>query len=87
MNSEFIYSRSRELAENLLQHEKEKDAELVARAYWLALGREPQPEEVRDMLDYMAGYPVAKGGSAARLERWQGFWRVFLTSNEFNYVN
>jgi hypothetical protein len=87
MNSEFIYKRSRELAENLLEREKEDDAARVARAYWLALGREPEPAEVRDMLDYMAGYPVGKDEAEARLERWQGFWRVLLTSNEFSYVN
>jgi hypothetical protein len=35
----------------------------------------------------MAKYPVDKDGPNPRLERWQGFWRVLLASNEFNYVN
>ena len=87
MNSEFVYSRSRALAAQLLKRENEDDASRVVRAYRLAVGREPESEEVRDMLDYIAGYPVAKDGPGGRLERWQGFWRVLLTSNEFNYVN
>jgi uncharacterized small protein (DUF1192 family) len=87
MNSEFVYSRSRALAEQLLQRENDDDSSRVVRAYRMAVGREPEPEEIREMLDYVAGYPAAKDGPEARLERWQGFWRVLLTSNEFNYVN
>jgi hypothetical protein len=87
MNSEFIDSRSRDLAKRLLESESEDDASCVARAYLLALGRRAKPEEVQDMLEYVAGYPVSAGVTDARLERWQSLWRVLLTSNEFNYLN
>jgi len=87
MNSSFVRQRSITLAEYLLKLDAASDEERITEAYWTALGRGARPEEIQDMLDYMAKYPVEKEGPDARLERWQGFWRVLLASNEFNYLN
>ena len=87
LNSEFVYARSRALADRSLTLDVPTDAERVEDAYWLALGRNARPEEVQAMFDYMAGYPVDEVGTEARVIRWQGLWRVLLSSSEFNYVN
>ena len=87
MNSEFIYQRSRALAEHLLKLNVENDERRVEEAFWAAFGRGAKPEEVQKMLDFMARYPVSQQGAEARLERWQGLWRVLLASSEFSYLN
>ena len=87
MNSEFIYQRSRALAEHLLKLHVENDERRVEEAFWAAFGRGAKPEEVQKMLDFMARYPVSQQGAEARLERWQGLWRVLLASSEFSYLN
>ena len=87
MNSEFIYQRSRSLAEHLLKLNVENDERRVEEAFWAAFGRGAKPEEVHKMLDFMVRYPVSQQGAEARLERWQGLWRVLLASSEFSYLN
>jgi hypothetical protein len=87
MNSEFVQQRSRDLAKYLLVLEPEDDAARVSRAYLLAFGRQARPDEVKGMLEYVSGYPVADGASDGPLERWRSLWRVLLMSNEFSYLN
>jgi hypothetical protein len=86
MNSDFLRQRAMDLAKHLLEREP-GDAGRVSRAYLLAFGRRPKPEEIAGMLKYIEGYPVTSGAADGRLDRWLSLWRVLLTSNEFSYLN
>ena len=87
MNSDFVQQRARALAGHLLQSDGFDDSARIEKAYWLALTRRPESEEVDEMLGYIAAYPVGGDAPEGRLERWQSFCRILLTSNEYNYVN
>ena len=87
LNSGFVQERSQALASYLLQLDLPGDAGRVEKAYWIALTRKPQPQEVDEALDYLAGYPVADDNSDLPLERWRSFCRLLLGSNEYHYVN
>lgn len=87
MNSDFVQARARALASRLLQLDEVDDSARIERAYWIALTREPESQEVDQLLDYIAEYPLRESATDGRLERWQGFCRLLLGSNEYNYVN
>ncbi len=87
MNSDFIQGRARALASHLLQLDEIGDSARIEKAYWIALTRKPESQEVDEMLDYMAEYPVRANATDGRLERWQSLCRLLLGSNEYNYVN
>ena len=87
MNSDFVQERARALASHLLQSDEAGDSGRIEKAYWLALTRKPDPQEVDEMLEYIAAYPVRENATDSRLERWQSFCRLLLASNEYNYVN
>ena len=87
MNSDFVQERARALASRLLQLDQIDDSARIEKAYWIALTREPESQEVGQMLDYIAAYPIRASVTDGRLERWQSFCRLLLGSNEYNYVN
>ncbi|MXY68198.1 MAG: DUF1553 domain-containing protein [Acidobacteriia bacterium] len=87
MNSDFVQERARALASRLLQLEGIDDSARIEKAYWTTLTRTPESQEVSEMLDYIAEYPVRDNAADKRLERWQSLCRLLLGSNEFNYVN
>ena len=71
----------------MLQLEGIDDSARIEKAYWTTLTRTPESQEVSEMLDYIAEYPVRDNAADKRLERWQSLCRLLLGSNEFNYVN
>ncbi len=90
MNSDNLYERSRAFAHYLLADGNYDDSERVQRAYRMTLTREPSPEEIGQGLDYIEKYPAAAESESpeeSRLDSWQSFCRILMTSNEFNYVN
>ena len=87
MNSDFVHDRALALASHLLQDDGTRDSRRVEMAYRIALTRSPDPREVDEALDYIAGYPVSNDASDPRLERWRSFCRLLLGSSEYNYVN
>ena len=86
MNSDFVASRARALAETLLAQEGLTDRERIDRAYWTILSRPAEPEEASRMLAYVRGYPGSEHGEN-HLDAWGSLCRVMLVSNEFHYVN
>ena len=90
MNSENLYERSRSFAQYLLADGNYDDSGRVKRAYRITLTRAPTSPEIEQALNYIEKYPVAAGSESpedARLDSWQSFCRILMTSNEFNYVN
>ena len=86
MNSDFVASRARALAETLLAQEGLTDRKRIDRAYWTILSRPAEPEEASRMLAYVRGYPGSEHGEN-HLDAWGSLCRVMLVSNEFHYVN
>ena len=87
MNSDFVQERARALASHLLELDETGDSARIEKAYWITLTRKPESQEVDEMLDYIAEYPVRENLTDSRLESWQSFCRLLLGSNEYNYVN
>ena len=87
MNSDFVRQRARALAGHLLRPEAGRDKNRIEEAFRIALSRDPEPQEVAETLEYIAGYPGASEVADGRIQRWQSFCRLLLASNEYNYVN
>src|SRR5262249_12305937 len=87
MNSEFVASRSRSLAEQLLNDSALDDAGRVRRAYYRTLSRPPGTEEIRPSLDSVTGFPGKQDVREGRLAAWTSFIRTLVASNDFLYVH
>ena len=92
LNHPFVRDQSRHFAGRLLADAKATDADRVTMGYRLALGREPDAAEIRDVADFLAAYQkqaAAKGRKSdeARLTAWQSFCQTLLCRNEFLYVD
>ncbi len=87
MNSDFVQGRAEALASHLLQLDEFDDSARIEKAYWITLTRKPESQEVDEMLDYVAAYPIRENATDGRLARWQSLCRLLLGSNEYNYVN
>jgi len=94
MNGEAVGKRSQELARALLEGNRTDD-QRIALAYRRTFGRSPTAEESRESLGYLESYrskslAAAQAKSAVttpKLDAWQSFCRVLLSSNEFIYVD
>jgi cytochrome c551/c552 len=95
MNSQFVSDRARELARNLLADPIDDDRRRIEAAHLLILGRRPGGDEVQNGLDYIKDYEK-KGADLGRvrgavptskLEAWQSFCHILMSSNEFIYVD
>ena len=84
MNSDFIHAQSRTLAEALLASKRDESVRME-RAYWVTLGRKPEPREAEAMLAYVRKYP-GPGDSDHVIDAWQSLCRMIMASNEFHYV-
>jgi hypothetical protein len=85
MNSEFLTERSKRFAHLLLERKDASDEELVKTAYLRIVNREATEEEIKQAVDFISGF---KGKySKDRLDAWQSFCRVLMSSNDFNYVD
>jgi hypothetical protein len=78
MNSQFMLNRAQALADRL-QTESGPIAARIEPAYALLYGRRPSEEELRAATDFLAS-----GDSA--VDRWQRYFQVLLSSNEFMYI-
>lgn len=86
MNSKFVTERSRSLAEQLLKSGT-ADERRVSRAWFTVLGREPERDEIRASLDYIARFPAKPTDDSGRLLAWSSFCRALIASNDFIYVH
>jgi hypothetical protein len=88
INSEFVYDRSRSLAQFLLRDTYTSDGEKVARAYRIVYGRPATAEDIDQQLAYIRSYPQGNAaGADTRPDAWQSFCHVLMESNEFANVN
>jgi cytochrome c553 len=92
LNHPFVREQSLHFARRLLADPKATDAERVSAGYRLALGREPQAGELKEVAGFLAAYEelaVAKGRKTdeARLAAWQSFCQTLFCRNEFLYVD
>jgi Protein of unknown function (DUF1553)/Protein of unknown function (DUF1549)/Planctomycete cytochrome C len=81
MNHPFVLEHSRHAARRLLA-EPVPEAELLTRAYRLALGRTPTAAEHRLAATFLAGTKLAE-----REDDWAQLFQVLFASLDFRYVN
>jgi len=86
MNSAFVAERARSLAQKLLRNDT-NDTQRIERAWMAVLGREPESEETRSALEYVARFPSKAAGDEARLEAWSSLCRSLVASNDFIYIH
>ena len=86
MNSDFVTTRSANLARELLKAEGLDDAGRVRSAYLRILNRPATDQEVRDSLQFVAGFR-ARQPKADSVLPWQSICRVLMSSNEFIYLD
>ena len=85
MNSKFVAALSGVLAKQLLQTGS-SDEQRVERAWVRVLGHGPNAEELRNGLQYLAGFPAPKANDGRRLLAWTSYCRSLIASNDFMYV-
>ncbi|TVQ02295.1 MAG: DUF1553 domain-containing protein [Planctomycetaceae bacterium] len=97
MNSPFVHAQAAGFAErlreeaNTLANVGEPETERsIARAHWLAFGREPTADEVAQanaFIDESKELLRAAGDANDSRSAWEAYCRVLLTSNEFLYID
>ena len=85
MNGKFVAALSGVLAKQLLQTGS-SDEQRVERAWVRVLGHGPNAEELRNGLQYLAGFPAPKANDGRRLLAWTSYCRSLIASNDFMYV-
>jgi hypothetical protein len=85
-NSKFAVTHARNLASQLLDSSTE-DAKRVERAYLTVFTRRPEPAEIDEALSYIAASEKRIGTPHARLDAWQSFCHVLISSSEFLYID
>jgi mono/diheme cytochrome c family protein len=86
MNSEFVTSRSNNLALELVKTKSLTNEARIKSAYLRILNRPPKPEEIALSLRYLADFNARQPKSEATAP-WQSLIRVLMSSNEFIYVD
>ena len=87
LNSQFVETRSRKLAELLLKAPHPSDRERLKVAYLRTLSRYPQSQELDLALGYIQGFQERAPGAESRLQGWQSYCKTLLSSNGFIYVD
>jgi len=92
LNHPFVREQSLHFARLLLADQQATDADRIARAHHLALGREPLASEAAEVAHFLAAYQTrakAKGQKPveARLNAWHSFCQTLFCRNEFLYVD
>ena len=77
MNGRLVTEATRAMAVAL--QTEPTDADRLARAYHLTLGRPPRQDEQRAWRTFLAGFDEP-------LSAWQSVCRVLVSSNEFVYI-
>ncbi|MDQ6699272.1 MAG: DUF1549 and DUF1553 domain-containing protein, partial [Acidobacteriota bacterium] len=85
MNSEFVFERSKNIAQSIISDEKLSNRQRVESLYVRTLNRQPAPDEIDRAFTYLEKFKQKYNMS--ELDAWQSFCRVLLTSNEFVYLD
>jgi hypothetical protein len=86
MNSEFVTTRSKNLASELLKTKGMTNEGRVRTAYLRILNRPPRADETAQALRYITDFN-ARQPKAEPAAPWQSLVRVLMSSNEFIYVD
>ena len=86
MNSDFVATRARNLAQTLLDDTSPGSAQRLERAYLITLNRRPESYEVESGLAYLDRLGSEPLDSMEDLDAWQSLCRVLMASNEFIYL-
>jgi hypothetical protein len=87
LNSSFIRTRSKVFAEALLTQKDKATGRLIARAFQMALGRGPSPEELEAAQDFLSKQLAEYSGKANQEPAaWTDFCQMLFASNAFLYV-
>ena len=86
MNSDFVATRARNLAQTLLDDSAPGNAQRLERAYLITLNRRPESYEVESGLAYLDRFGTTPSNPMEDLDAWQSLCRVLMGSNEFIYL-
>ena len=86
MNSDFVLSRARTLAQQLLDS-RELDGQRLTDAYLNILNRHPSQAELQAGLDYLKGLSARFPDSMSDADAWSSLCHVLMASNEFIFVD
>jgi hypothetical protein len=86
MNSQFAIDRSRGLAARLLKQSELSDADRIRQAYLIALGRQPDTNEIDSGLTYISNLEKKLGTGDVNQTAWASFCHVLVATNEFLYL-
>jgi len=81
LNSPFMLTRAKALAERLTANPRESEKSRVQRAYQILFAREPEKEELNVALNFLAK------PATVEMSRWEQYAQVLLASNEMLYVD
>ncbi len=92
LNSDFVVKQSRALAQRLLQHKEQDDADRVRRLFSLTLHRDASERELASSIDYVRTTEAAIAKTITQpderqLRAWASLCQALLTTNEFRYVD
>ena len=87
LNSRFVAERASDFAKLLLADKSADDRRRIERAIGIMLTRKPLNEEIDAALTYIDGMEKRRAGEEARLNAWQSYCRILMSSNEFVYID
>ena len=87
LNSKFVADRASDFAKFLLADKNADDRRQIERAFWIVLTRKPAVEEINAALSYIDGMEKRWVGEEARLNAWQSYCHILMSSNEFVYID
>ena len=86
MNSDFVTTRSGNLARELLRAKGQGNGARIRSVYLKILNRPPTPDESAAALRYVAEFALRQP-KADPVAAWQSFCRVLMASNEYIYLD
>lgn len=83
LNSPFMVEQAKAWTARLHREAPESNEARIQRAFQLAYGRPPLPQELELGLAYLA----SEKGPEEKLSRWESYCQILLSSNEFLYLD
>jgi Protein of unknown function (DUF1553)/Protein of unknown function (DUF1549)/Planctomycete cytochrome C len=87
LNSKFVADRASDAAKLLLADKNVDDKKRIERGIWTILARKPSVQEINAALSYIHGMEAKRVGEESRLNAWQSYCRILMSSNEFVYID
>ena len=87
LNSRFVEERASSFARYLLSDKDMNDARRIERAFWTVLTRKPTDHEINEALKHIGRMEKTWAGEDARLNAWESYCLILMTTNEFVYID